>query len=168
MNRRSFLIAAAIFAVPATAAWADEDYVTELVDLLKKQGFSDIEVTRTLLGRVRIVGVNSEGTRELICNPRTGEILRDVLIADDGNSQTVASDSGSKGSSGNSGNSGNDDGNDDKDSGKDDDGGKSGDNGHHGDGDSGESDDDDSGHGRSGSNSGSGGSNSGHDSGHDD
>lgn len=184
MNRRSFLIATAAFAaLPATAARASEDYVANLVDLLKEQGFDEITVTRTLLGRVRIVGVNSNGTRELICNPRTGEILRDVLIAADGTGQTVAASGPSKASSGSSGKSG--DGGSSGDDGSDDDHGnaeskgddtedhgnaksKSDDNEDHGDGESGGGNDDNSEHGNSGSNGGGGGGSSGHGSGHDD
>ncbi len=171
MNRRSFLIVTAAFAaLPATAARASEDYVANLVELLKKQGFDEITVTRTLLGRVRIVGVNSNETRELICNPRTGEILRDVLIAADGTGQTVVASSRSKGSSGSSGKSGNagssgDDGNDDDHGNAK---GKSDDNEDHEDGEDGGGNDDNSEHGNSGSNGGGGGESSGHGSGHDD
>ena len=85
MNRRSFLVAGAAFAaLSATAAFADEDYVKDIVAFLKTHGYTDIAVSRTLLGRVRIIAVNSKGKRELICNPRTGEILRDVIITADG------------------------------------------------------------------------------------
>lgn len=180
MNRRSFLIATAAFAaLPATGARASEDYVANLVDLLKEQGFDEITVTRTLLGRVRIVGVNSNGTRELICNPRTGEILRDVLIAADGTGQTAAASGPSKASSGSSGKSG-----DGGSSGDDDHGNaesktddtedhgnaksKSDDSEDHGDGEDGGGNDDNSEHGNSGSNGGGGGGSSGHGSGHDD
>ena len=88
----------ALALLPASAAHADEDYVEDLVKLLETQGYVDISVTRTLLGRVRIVAVNSKGRRELICNPRTGEVLRDILLdPDDGMEQSTQSFGGSGG-----------------------------------------------------------------------
>ena len=48
---------------------------------LVEAGFGKIEVTRTLLGRVRIVGTKGKVRRELVINPRTGEILRDVTLS---------------------------------------------------------------------------------------
>ena len=137
MNRRKFLAASATFTLlTIAAARADEDYVEAIVDWLQKQGYADISVTRTLLGRVRIIAVNSKGKRELVCNPRTGEILRDVLIGPDGGMLPPPTQSASSGSSGSrSSSSGN---NNDEDE---------GDHSGHG----GGGDDDNSGHGSSGS-----------------
>lgn len=137
MNRRNFLIAAAAFTLLSTTA-ARADYVEDVVEWLTAQGYSNIQVTRTLLGRVKIVAAKGSGYREMICNPRTGEILRDIWI--DGNGEvhppTVTSDS--SGSSG----SGSDDAHDDSgdqddknDEGEDDNSGHGGD----------DSDDDDDG-----------------------
>ncbi len=83
MNRRSFLITVTAFTLLSTTA-ARADYVEDIVKWLGREGYSGIEVTRTLLGRIRIVATKDNRTRELVCNPRTGEILRDVFIDADG------------------------------------------------------------------------------------
>ena len=125
MNRRRFLVSTAAFTLVSTTA-ARADYVEDIVKWLEKHGYSGIEVTRTLLGRVRIVAGKDGGRRELICNPRTGEILRDIWISADGNTgPPISSSSGGtgRGGTGSSGDEGDDD-DDGEDSGKDD---KSGD-----------------------------------------
>ena len=48
-----------------------------IVQQLRNQGFTQIEVRRTLLGRSRIVAQSNRLYREIIVNPSTGEILRD-------------------------------------------------------------------------------------------
>ena len=48
-----------------------------IVRQLRAQGFGDIAVNRTLLGRSRIVAQSSTLYREIVVNPATGEILRD-------------------------------------------------------------------------------------------
>ena len=48
-----------------------------IVRQLQDQGFSRIEIQRTLLGRVRIEAYSNTLERELVFNPSTGEILRD-------------------------------------------------------------------------------------------
>ena len=158
MNRRSFLVAAAAFAaLPATAALADEDYVKDIVAFLETQGYADISVSRTLLGRVRIIAVNSKGKRELICNPRTGEILRDVIITADGDMRPPMDTGTPRSGSNTSGTGGGGDHGESGDEHDDDDHG-----GHGGDGGG----DDNSGHGSSGS-GGDDNDSSGHGSGHD-
>ena len=42
-----------------------------------KQGYSDITTSQTWLGRTRIIAIGEDSRREIIVNPRTGEILRD-------------------------------------------------------------------------------------------
>jgi len=61
-------------ATPARAA----SYADAIVAQLSAQGFADVLVDTTWLGRVRIVATRSDGVREIILNPRTGEILRDL------------------------------------------------------------------------------------------
>jgi hypothetical protein len=79
MKRLALILAAtAFFALPMQAAMADT--VEDLVEVLEEQGYRDISVERTLLGRTRILAVGEDGTRELILNARTGEVLRDVWI----------------------------------------------------------------------------------------
>lgn len=73
------------------AASFTEDVVAQLVKL----GFSNITAETTLLGRVKIVASRSDGLREIVINPRTGEILRDVWMPSANNSaapRTVLND----------------------------------------------------------------------------
>lgn len=55
-----------------------------IVQQLRAQGFSRVEVTRTWLGRSRIVAKSSKYNREIIVNPVTGEILRDYVTERNG------------------------------------------------------------------------------------
>jgi hypothetical protein len=107
MDRRKFLVLVTAFSLSGTVpALADNE--DDIIERLIEAGFGQIEVTRTLLGRVRIVAFKGSIRRELVINPRTGEILRDVtLVAEGGKSSN-----GGKGSSNGSG-SGDDDGGDD-------------------------------------------------------
>lgn len=90
MNRRRFLLMSAGFTLLSTTA-ARADYVEDIVKWLTKEGYNDIDVTRTLLGRVRIVASKDGQLRELVCNPRTGEILRDVWSGAGGGERPAAS-----------------------------------------------------------------------------
>lgn len=129
MNRRHFIKIAGAAVLAASPALADS-YSDAIVRQLSRQGFAKISIERTLLGRVRILATGSEGRREIIVNPRTGEILRDLwtansnnrsggsrqsgLIDDDGRQRTDNSGSGSRDDR-------NDDKNDDRDDDRDDD-----------------------------------------------
>ena len=56
-----------------------------VVRQLREQGYVEFAVTRTLLGRVRVVALAPDGEqREIVFNPATGEILRDYSEAADG------------------------------------------------------------------------------------
>ena len=89
MQRRKFLfLASTAIAVPGWAvAGPVED---QIVALLSEQGYTTIKMSRTLLGRRRIVAIGAERRREIIFNPRTGEILRDFWeeIGSDGSSES--------------------------------------------------------------------------------
>jgi hypothetical protein len=53
-----------------------------LVQQLREQGYVEFTVSRTLLGRVRVVALAPDGSqREIVFNPATGEILRDYSEA---------------------------------------------------------------------------------------
>jgi hypothetical protein len=87
MDRRTFLIALGAAGVAGPVA---ADPLTDgIVAQLRRQGYGRIAVSRTLLGRVRIVGNSSSRRREIIVNPRTGEILRDYWLDETGGSTGV-------------------------------------------------------------------------------
>ena len=137
------LLTALLLAFPGLAA--AQSVQDQIVSQLTAQGFTRIEVSRTLLGRVKIEALSPTLERELVFNPATGEILRDywedrddgeaatprVLISrpddnDDRRSSASSAsagrgDTGSSGGGGNSGSSRDDDRDDDDRSGRDDD-----------------------------------------------
>jgi hypothetical protein len=93
MDRRLFFtgVMAAALAHPALA----DSFEGSVVAQLRAQEFKQIVVERTLLGRVRILAVQGSRHREIILNPRTGEILRDVFLDASGNSAPVIASTGS-------------------------------------------------------------------------
>ena len=117
-----YLLLALFLTIPGLAA--AQSVQDQIVSQLTAQGFTRIEVSRTLLGRVKIEARSPSLERELVFNPVTGEILRDywqdrddgesatprVLIPragdDDDGRGTVASSSGSSSNSGNGGSGG--------------------------------------------------------------
>jgi hypothetical protein len=102
----------------AAAAGPIEDII---VSQLQKQGFRDIDVSRTLLGRGRIVARSDDVIREIIVNRSTGEILRDYSENLGKGSRFGIVDPGrSHGSGGNSDDDNSDDENADDDNGDDD------------------------------------------------
>lgn len=78
IRRRALLGAALLFMASGTLAFADE--VSGIVRWLRGLGFDEIRTSQSLLGRVQIRASGAIGTRELVINPRTGEILRDVWV----------------------------------------------------------------------------------------
>ncbi len=117
--KRTPLHLATMLAVLLTGSAAFADFEQDIVRQLQDMGFSQVEVTRTLLGRVRITAAGADGTREIILNPNTGEILRDLWLRQEGGSSDRTLLDGGEGrqdrSSG-SGSSGGDDDDDDDDS----------------------------------------------------
>lgn len=85
MNRRRFLCLTSA-AVLGWAGPAHADFVDQVRQQLTNQGYRRISVTTTLLGRSQLIATGKNGRREIIMNPRTGEILRDVWIAASGSS----------------------------------------------------------------------------------
>jgi hypothetical protein len=67
------VVAAGLLGPPAHAASTEEGIVAEL----REQGFSRIEIRRTLLGRTRIIATSPAYEREIVLNPASGVILRD-------------------------------------------------------------------------------------------
>lgn len=69
------------FATPeVVVAQSLEDRV---IQTLHDEGYVRINRSRTLLGRVRIIGLRRGILREVVIDPRTNEILRDVEFRSD-------------------------------------------------------------------------------------
>lgn len=81
MDRRSFVISGLSLCLSAFPAWA-QSASDAIARQLRAQGYTSVEVSKTLLGRARIVARRKGELREIIVNPRTGEILRDYWQAD--------------------------------------------------------------------------------------
>lgn len=72
---RTFLLIIAFLLAPlGAAAQSVEDQITAQ---LQAQGYVEITMTRTLLGRLRVIAESPDHSRELVINPATGQILRD-------------------------------------------------------------------------------------------
>lgn len=108
IRRRALLAAAALLIASTTLARADE--VGDIVRWLRRLGFDDVRTSRSLLGRVQIRATGAIGTRELVVNPRTGEILRDVWVGADGKIKRGAPYPGSSDDAGDDGHSTSNDG----------------------------------------------------------
>lgn len=126
MNRRQVvkgLTATAALLLTGSAAFA-ASFADDVVSQLAAQGFYNITVETTWLGRVRIVADRGDGKREIILNPRTGEILRDSWqsagggsvkpIIDDIGDDAGGDNSGSDGAGGGDDHSGSGSGGDDQ------------------------------------------------------
>jgi hypothetical protein len=74
-----FIAAAGAAALLALAgAPASADAVEETQAQLRAEGYGNIEVERTLLGRIRITAESATRRREIVIDRGTGEILRDL------------------------------------------------------------------------------------------
>jgi len=129
MNRRAFLSMTALASLGFAGIAHAQTSVDRISSVLRREGYRNIDTSRTLLGRVRITAEKEGFTREIILNPRSGEVLRDILFATNGEAvrsgsfdYEEASDNDDDGDSGGGGG-------DDGDSGGDDDGGDDGDSG---------------------------------------
>ena len=98
MKRLIFLAFSLMLAAPP--AFAD-GLESDLVAQLRRQGFYQVEVSRTLLGRIRLVAQSDTRWREVIVNPSTGEILRDYseLLVASGDDEPVLLDPALRGGS---------------------------------------------------------------------
>lgn len=70
------LLGSLCLATPARA----ESLQAEIVAQLHEQGYRRVTVSRTWLGRVRINAELGGSLREIVVNPLTGEILRDMQV----------------------------------------------------------------------------------------
>jgi uncharacterized membrane protein YgcG len=108
MNRRLLIAACVAVALGTGPSWAADSYQDLYVRQLESQGFRNIQVSRTWLGRTRITASSKTHEREIIFNTRSGEILRDYWdSADDDGSGSVGlidpKDDGSDDDNGSSG-----------------------------------------------------------------
>lgn len=115
MNKRQLLAglmatlaAQALLALPAFAA----SYVDQILTQLRAQGFENIEVETTWLGRARIAAVRGDVNREIVLNPTTGEVLRDLWLSTSGSGPRTITigDESDADKGGNSGHGGGDNG----------------------------------------------------------
>lgn len=128
MKRRQFMVgvvAGVVFGSPALA----QDYVESIIRQLKRQGFRSVVQERTLLGRVRITASRKDGRREIIVNPKSGEILRDLWTPISGGSREVSIIDDDRGGGSGGGDDEDGGGDDDGENGGDDDGGDDGEGG---------------------------------------
>ena len=77
-------LAALGLSAPVFAETVEESVVRQL----RAQGFTEFEVERTLLGRLKIEAKNATIEREIVINPTTGEILRDYWEYRSGNKRS--------------------------------------------------------------------------------
>ncbi len=85
---------ATMVATPALAQAGDNRLSSQVVSQLRDQGYDEIEASRTWLGRLRFTAERGDMHREIVINPKTGEILRDLrsnfsqLASDDHDDET--------------------------------------------------------------------------------
>lgn len=89
MMRNGILAVAAVAAVAAFIATPgfSQDYEADIMAQLQGQGYQGITLSHTWLGRTRIVAMLDGDLREIVFDPNTGEILRDLsrlAVADAG------------------------------------------------------------------------------------
>ncbi|MEO8241492.1 MAG: hypothetical protein ABI832_04220 [bacterium] len=109
MKRRVFFLGLASSAAILGSAGSAMamSFADDVIGQLTSQGFSSISMQTTWLGRVRIVAFRDGGQREIILNPRTGEILRDSwTAAAGGTTKPIVDDVASSGNGSSGGSSG--------------------------------------------------------------
>lgn len=89
----ALLSAQAVVGLAAPAAAQTLPPEQQLIERLRASGYTTIEARRTFLGRIRIEAAHPDGTeREIVLNPRTGEILRDYMEIPDEDEEDHAED----------------------------------------------------------------------------
>lgn len=126
VQRRLAMTCLAVLLTAGTAL-AEDPAVERIMRELRALGYTRVSIERTLLGRSRILADSADASREVIVNPVTGEILRDLWIPHSG--RDGRSDGLLRSASGDGGRDGGDDDNDDGDEGNDDNSGSGGDDG---------------------------------------
>ncbi|MCB2111012.1 MAG: hypothetical protein H6895_13655 [Defluviimonas sp.] len=77
--RLRILCVSAFFLAGLARAAAAQDFVEIWADALHDSGYADVDIERTLLGRIRIVASAPGRQREIVLDRRNGAILRDYL-----------------------------------------------------------------------------------------
>lgn len=72
-------------AMPAAAQSLEDQVVSQL----SEQGFGQVEMNRTLLGRLRFVAQSDRYRRELVIHPSTGAVLFDRVTGLDGDDEPI-------------------------------------------------------------------------------
>ncbi len=98
MMRNVILTVAALTALTLGPAFA-QSYELDITAQLRAQGYQNITLSHTWLGRTRIVALLGSDLREIVLDPNTGEILRDL-------SRTMMAEGGSGGGGSTGGNPG--------------------------------------------------------------
>ena len=98
------------FAVVAASAAAGPDDVRDrIIQQLQDEGFTEIIVSKTWLGRLLFEASSATARREIVVSPNTGTILRDyvqTLVAQGTSTQDSSASGSGSGSGGTSGGSG--------------------------------------------------------------
>ncbi len=101
MKRLLIILFLSLVTAPALAAG---DTVRDRILLdLRDDGYREITISRTFLGRLRFVAVKSDARREIVVNPVNGVILRDYIRFLRSSDDSTAPRSGSSGSGGDDG-----------------------------------------------------------------
>lgn len=64
----------------AVAQPTRQEYIVSYSEFLAGQGFEVVRISKTFLGRIRLNAESADFEREMIINPHTGEVLRDVIV----------------------------------------------------------------------------------------
>lgn len=73
------LLVLSLALAPALARADAHTIRDRIITELSEDGYTEVRIGRTLLGRTRFVATRPDARREIVVNPRTGVILRDYI-----------------------------------------------------------------------------------------
>ena len=76
---RILAISVLIVLAPLVASANGDTVRDRVIEELTEDGYQEIRISKTLLGRMRFVAIKPRHRREIVVNPRTGVILRDYI-----------------------------------------------------------------------------------------